>query len=455
MSTERERDPEALRPLAHRLRRSAIAACLALPSLFLACNLFLDPDDLGGEVDGVPDGSAVEGGGEGGPDLDGGGSDGKPSEAGPSRPPPDGSVPKCVPPAPDGGETLAVTWGPLLTPATCPTGYATPAANVAFADFDGGRASCGIGTCACPGPSGTASCTMQLEYHDDGICSVPSGMPADPMLVGVCTRVAGGSAAFARNRAVLQSGSVSCPPTGAPVTTKPPALWGTEVEACRPAAGAAAGPCGDAGLKPMPAVPSQALACYINTSGGACAKFYSTALTFSSTLAVNDTRNCGCSCRKTTDPSACAGGATSFYDTNNCAGGPTSTGNGPACRPIADFGSAVTLVTPPAVAAGAVTCSPDAGPTGSATPSSAPLRLCCMNKCDVCVTNAPVPGGPCATQYDACSANADCVSYRACVETTCGGVECGSCPPPDGGTGQALLQAFLTCRTTACDPVCP
>lgn len=443
-----------------RTRRALFGTLVAVSAAAAACNLFIDADSLvGGDEPGaeagtdgpigddgaVPDGTVIDDGGL----LDG-------MEAGPTRPPPDGSVPGCVAPPPGDASTVAVTWGGILTPPACPAGYEPAPAVVAYADFDAGPAQCSAAGCVCAGPSGTATCSVTLSYYTNAACTAASGATPDPVNTVDCTMVQkGGGTTHARNGATVNAGGVTCPASGTPTTTKPAALWGTVVEGCRPAAGATVGSCGDGGLVPMPPVPSQALACYV--SAGACASGYSQSYTFSSTLAIDDKRDCTCRCTRGVDANGCAtGGALNLYSTNNCSGAAANTLSGAGCRPLDDYGNAVRLATAPTPAAGTVSCAPDAGPTGSATPSSPTVRLCCMNKCDVCRVNAGVPSGPCAAQYNACSADPDCATYRACITAQCGGVDCLACSSavPDAGS-ITTYQAFATCRTTSCSSVCP
>lgn len=438
-------------------RRIALVA-IGLSLSAAACNLLLDPDSL---VSGASDGDAqvpdrVEtGAGDAASASDATIESGP--KAGPGRAPPDGAVPQCVPPPPGDAEAVAVTWAGLLTPPPCPAGYAAAPVATAFADFDGGGATCALGSCACPGATGAATCTMALEYYEEGTCTQPSGTAADPLPPGICTRVAGGNVAFGRNRGFVDGNGVTCNPAGAPQTTKPDALWGTAVKACRPAAAPSpASACGDAGLVAMPPVAKEAFACYVAT--GACAPSYSLDFTFSTTLDVDDTRTCGCGCTKEISANGCAaGGTTDFYASNTCQGGAASAGNGQACRPIGAYGSSVTLTAAPAPAANAVTCAPNVKPAGKVTAKSPPVKYCCMSRCDACKVNAGVPGAACRSEHEACTLDAECATYRTCLDQQCGGNPCAVCQTPSAVDAGAVARydAFTACRTTACAPVCP
>jgi hypothetical protein len=454
--------PQPYSALIRGARRAALVATL-MSCLVVACNLFIDADSLVGSGEGgvipgqdgdLPDGTTIEGSVDGpladGPIIDGG------FEGAPGRPPPDGAVPQCVPPPPGDAEALAVTWAGLLTPPPCPAGYgATPAAT-AYADFNAPKAICDAGSCACPAVTGAATCSEVLDYYNDNACMQANGTVGDPLPTGICTRVAAGNIPFAKNRGTVNATGASCPaPTGTPQTTKPPGLFGTVVEACRPStAGSAA--CADAGLVAMPPVAKEAFACYSTT--GVCAPKYSLSFTFSSTQDTNDTRTCSCSCTKNVNAKGCEiGGTADFFAGNMCQLPAASTGNGQVCRPLVAYGASVTLTAPPTPAANSVSCAVATTSAGSVTPKPGTVKYCCMSRCDSCTVNAGVAPGPCASQSAACNANIECSAYRTCVDQQCAGVDCVACQTTflDGGLPNPQYEAFKTCRTTNCASVCP
>ena len=69
-----------------------------------------------------------------------------------------------------GDAVWATLRGKLLSP-RCPTGYATPAASVAFADFDAGRAQCGIDVAKVPVGANTFG--AYSEPHDQSVPPTP------------------------------------------------------------------------------------------------------------------------------------------------------------------------------------------------------------------------------------------------------------------------------------------
>jgi hypothetical protein len=428
---------------------------LAFATAAAACDLLIDadslvggspdidaqlPDSAGGEGD-VPPGTppGVPPGGDGG-------LDGPPVVV---RPPPDGSVPSCVAAPPSGSNLLAVTWGPRGAPPACPAGYAPTSTLTAWADFDAGPSTCDAGGCTCAGAAGSPTCDLRLVWSDDGTCNTTK---TEDSISTTCARTLPQGATFGAVRGVLNTAGVTCPAaTGTPAFDKSPATFGTQVEGCAPAAAPAA-TCGDGGAVAMPAA-NEAFACYVTT--GACAAGYSLTQTFNSTDTVNDTRACACRCNQNVNPNGCTGGAVSVYSTNNCTGSALATNLGPGCRGQATYGNSVVQTAAPTPAAGAVSCQSGINQTGSATASGATTKLCCVTRCDACKTAATIPSqdGGCVSAYDTCTADPDCLAYRNCVNTTCGGVECGSCIAADAGP-QAELQAILSCVTTQCTNAC-
>ncbi len=443
-----------------RIRPARFVATLALVAVPLAaCDLLLDVDKLG-------DGETSEAGGDAAGGDDGSGDDGSmpPPDGGAdavsdvflvgdSRPPPDGSIPKCVPAPPGGVDPLAVTWTSIATPPTCPPGYTSPATLTAFADFASQDAKCALGSCACPGPSGTGACSTEMEYYDDAACMVAHGA-IDQLPGGACVQLKPQGANYAHSVSRFNGAGVSCPPTGAAATTKPPPVWGTAIAGCKRDPSAMLPSCGDGGLVPMTPT-NEAFACYTTT--GACVAPYVTRFTFDTTTGYTDTRACQCTCQKDVSGAACAGGSIDSYPMQNCGGSPTTFGND-TCRTAATYGATGRVRTEGTPPAGAVTCSAGTNDTGQATPASPTVTLCCLGRCDGCKINVVLPGNACQAPYDACSADPDCAAYRACVVSMCGGSDpCASCQSMLDASAATitLFDAIGTCVTTQCASQCP
>ena len=190
---------------------------------------------------------------------------------------------QCVAPPPTGWTGPYAYWVGSLPHAACPTGYPTKA----FTGWDDLKASAATCNCGCAKPA-NVRCEGQLGYWAS---SAPSS----------CDATATGGwhpnscfSAFSTGWFKLY-GYRSAGTCSAPSVTKdiPAAVWDTGKQLCE-AQTQGAGCSGSELCAPPPPAPYSAKVCIARSGTHTCPSPYLTAHTLY--LAVNDTRDCSCSC---------------------------------------------------------------------------------------------------------------------------------------------------------------
>jgi hypothetical protein len=180
------------------------------------------------------------------------------------------------------------------------------------------------------------------------------------------------------------------------VLTKETPSVGLEVHVCRPTAPPATGGCATA---EVPALPTNAAVVCCPSDTAACESPWKSPYPFASSAELNDTRGCECRCSLDADSGACAAGALKLGATytgmfGSCKGGDDA--SAAACRPIADYGTAVRLGDDPKPDVSKARCVPQAAPTGGVGFSAPPLFLCCLRSVPPGSHHVPVARAPVA-----------------------------------------------------------